>query len=99
MWTSAILAGKRDSRRDSTTGFSENAVVTEIIKLSNDLSLITLGSDEGLTSFNKNSRVNFSGEKSEMKLGVSIFFETTQNTFKWNLFYVVVLVLESKGLQ
>jgi len=29
------FAGKRDSRRHSTSGFSENAVVTEIIKLSN----------------------------------------------------------------
>ena len=26
-WTSVILAGKRDSRRHSTTGFSENVVV------------------------------------------------------------------------
>ena len=29
-WASVILAGKRDSRRHSTTGFSENVVVAEI---------------------------------------------------------------------
>ena len=28
-WTSVILAGKRDSRHHSTTGFSENVEVTE----------------------------------------------------------------------
>ena len=28
-WTSVILAGKRDSRRYSTTGFNENVVVAE----------------------------------------------------------------------
>ena len=29
-WTSVILAGKRDSRRHSTTSFRKNVVVTEI---------------------------------------------------------------------
>ena len=54
-----------------------------------------LRSGEGLTSFNKNNRANFSAEKkSEMKLsGVSIFLE-----LKSNVVLVVVLVLESKGL-
>ena len=28
-WTSVILAGKRDSRRHSTTSFSENVVMAE----------------------------------------------------------------------
>ena len=28
-WTSVILAGKRDNRRHSTTGFSENVVMAK----------------------------------------------------------------------
>ena len=39
-------------------------------------SFIILRSGEGLTSYNKKNRANFSGEKTEMKLfGVSIFLE------------------------
>ena len=33
-WANVILAGKRDSRRHSTTSFSGNVVVAETLKLS-----------------------------------------------------------------
>ena len=42
-------------------GVSENLVAT-------DTRFIILHSGEGLTSFNKNYRANFSGEKTTMKL-------------------------------
>ena len=46
------------------TGFGESVVVTEIRELYNVYrSFIILRSKEGLTSFNKNNFVNFSGEK------------------------------------
>ena len=41
-WTSVILAGKRGSRRHSTTSFSENVVVAEWNKVSNFRSLVIL---------------------------------------------------------
>ena len=53
-WTSVILAGKPDSRRHSTTGFSE---------LSNVRSFIILRSRVGLTSFNTDNSAIFSNEK------------------------------------
>ena len=70
--TTVISAGKRDGRRHSTTSFSENVVVAKTSY--RNVRSYHLRSGEGLTSFNKNNRANFSGEKSEMKLsGVSIF--------------------------
>ena len=46
------------------TGFGESVVVTETRELYNVYrSFIILRSKEGLTSFNKNNFVNFSGEK------------------------------------
>ena len=55
-----ILAGKRDSRRRFTTGFSENVKVTEK-KLSNVRSLsFSIGIDR---SFYENIRANFSDEQ------------------------------------
>ena len=74
--TNIISAGKRESRRHSATSFSENVVVAKrsyrIVR-----SFIILRSGESLTSFNRNNRANFSGEKkSAMKLsGESIFLE------------------------
>ena len=50
----------------STRGVGENVVAMET-------RFIILHSGEGLTSFNKNNRANFSGEKNTMKLpGMSI---------------------------
>ena len=56
-----ILAGKRDSRRRFTTGFSENVKVTE--KSYQMLEVYHVRSGEGLTSFNENIRSNFSDEQ------------------------------------
>ena len=58
-WTSVILAGKRVSRHHSTTGFSENFVVTE----TTFQFAIILRPGQGLTSFNQNNRVNYCGKK------------------------------------
>ena len=62
-WTSVILAGKRDNRRHSPTGFSEN----ELLNVRN---FIILWSREGLTSFSIKNRTDLFGEKSTMKLSV-----------------------------
>ena len=53
-WTRVILAGKRDNRHHSTTGFSENVEVTETSYKMLE-SFISLRSEEGLASFNKNN--------------------------------------------
>ena len=54
------------------TGFGESVVVTEARELSNVYrSFIILRSKEGLTSFNKNNFVNFSGEKKKSKSKLS----------------------------
>ena len=57
-------------------------------------SFIILGLGEGVTSFDKNNRANFSGGKTEYNgafRGINIFKNTRKN-FKLNL----VLVLEFK---
>ena len=59
---SVILAGKRDSRRHSTTSFSENSR-SGGNKVSNARSFMILRSGEGSTSFINYHRANFSGEK------------------------------------
>ena len=59
-WTSVVLAGKRDSRRHSTTSFSENVVVAET-SYQNVRSFIVLQTVEGLTS-NKGKSANVSCE-------------------------------------
>ena len=60
--TSVILAGKSGSRRHSTTSFSENVEVAETsYQMLQVLSLF--GSGEGVTSFTKGNRANFSSEK------------------------------------
>ena len=70
--TSVILAGKRGSRRHSTTSFSESRSGGN--KLSNARSFIILLLGEGLTSFSINNATNFVGEKSKMKLSGLFFF-------------------------
>ena len=77
-----ILAGKRDSRRRSTTGFSENVVVTETRYQNNVRRFIILISGEGFTSFNKNKRVNlFCWKKVKRSFpGVYIFLENAKNS-------------------
>ena len=57
--TSVILAGKRDSRRHSTTSFSENVLVAETVVIS----FIILRKGEGLTSFHEDNSAHSFGEK------------------------------------
>ena len=67
------MAGKRDSRRHSTTGLSENdqrECRSGGNKLTDVRSFIILRSGEGLTSFSINNRTSFFGEKRTMKLSV-----------------------------
>ena len=60
---------------------------------------IILRSGEGLTSFNKNNRANFSGEKKGNEAFRGIYFlRICEKYLKSNVVLVVVLVLESKGL-
>ena len=62
-WTSVIWAGKRDSRRHSTTSFSANVVCwwrEQVIKC---MKFHDLPSGEGLTSFRINNRANFFSER------------------------------------
>ena len=66
-WANVILAGKRGSRRHSTTSFSENVVVA-------GTSSIILWPGKGLTVSNKNDRTYFSGEK-QYNEGLNIFRE------------------------
>ena len=79
--TSVILAGKRYSRRHSTTDF------------------IIFCLEEGLTSFNKNNRANFCGEKKKKKRnnkafwGDDIFWEYSKK-----LCPLVVIVNEWTGV-
>ena len=63
-------------------------------------SCIILQSGESSTSFNKNDRVYFSGEKkwNETIQGIH-FFENTRKNFKSNLILKVFLILRSQGLQ
>ena len=57
------LAGKRNSRRHSSTGLNENIAVAEKSYQMLEVLLIILRCGEGLTSFSKNNHVNFSTEK------------------------------------
>ena len=68
-WTIVILAGKRDSRRHSTTNLSGREL-----------------SFRSITSFNKNSRFNFSGEKIVKWSFMGVyFFKKKKKNFKSNL--------------
>ena len=66
-WTSVILAGKRGSRRHSTTSFRVNVVVA-------GTSSNILWPGKGETVSNKNNRTYFSGEK-QYNEGLTIFRE------------------------
>jgi len=66
------FGGKRDRRRHSSTSFDKTFTVTET---SYQMLTADRKTEEGLTSFNKYSHVNFSGEKkkNETFRGVSLF--------------------------
>ena len=51
--TSVILAGKRDSRRHSTTNFAENVVVTKTSYQMLEAKFYYFRLEEGLNSLNK----------------------------------------------
>ena len=65
---SSFFAGKSDSRRHSTTGFSENVVVTGTSLVINWKKFYQLAIGEDLTSFSINNCSNISGEKKERKM-------------------------------
>ena len=52
-WTSVILAAKRDSRRHSTTSFTENVVVTKTSYQMLEAKFYYFPSGKGLNSLNK----------------------------------------------
>ena len=55
------MAGKDDSHRHSSSSISENVAVVETSYLT-VTSFIILRSGEGLTSFNRDNSVDFSGD-------------------------------------
>ena len=91
VYTSVILAGKRDSRRHSTTRFSENVA-------DKWRSFIILRSGEDLTSFNKDNCSDVSSKKrwNEAFRECLFFLRICENTS--NVILVVVLIFESKRL-
>ena len=94
-----IFAGKSDSRRHSTTGFSENVVVTGTSLVINWKKFYQLAIGEDLTSFSINNCSNISGEKKKGKwieLSGAPYSENTPGNIKLSL--ILVLVLKSKAL-
>ena len=61
-WTSVILAGKRGSRRHSTTSLSENVEVAETSSRRVEV-LSFCDRERALTSFTKGNSANFSSEE------------------------------------
>ena len=61
-WTSVILAGKRGSRRHSTTSLSENVEVAETSSRGIEV-LSFCDRERALTSFTKGNSANFSSEE------------------------------------
>ena len=73
---SVILAGKSDSRRHFTTGFSKSGGN----KLLNVRSFIILQKGEGLTSFSIDNRADIYVKKSKKKISGVSFFRTRAKT-------------------
>ena len=65
------MAGKRESRRNSVTGFSERRRIDE---MTNVRSFIILQSGEGLSFSNINNRATFLCEKKKRTIKCSGFF-------------------------
>ena len=63
MWTSVILAGKRDSSRHSTTSSGANVVCWWREQVIECTKFHDLPSGEGLTSFSINNRASFFSER------------------------------------
>ena len=97
-WTSVILAGKRDSRRESTMGFWRECD-SEENKSSAVRRFMILCSGKGLISFNKDNRVTSLVKKKYNKaFGGVDFLRIRQKSWKLNLVLAAVLVLETEGL-
>lgn len=91
MWTSVILAGRRDSRPHSTAIFCKNVVVTEESKL---VRCFVIQSREGLKSVNKKSTaLTFLVRKAKWTFMRFFFIENKRikTFFQSNLVLVVVL--------
>ena len=93
-WTSVILAGKRGSRRHSTTSFSESVVVAGTSYQMLEV-LAFCNRERAQPPSMTITVLTFLVKKSTIKNSrVSIF----RKNFKSNLVLVVVLVVESKAL-
>ena len=93
------MAGKRGSRRHSTTSFSENVVVAGTSYEMLEVLAFCNWERAHATSFNNDNSANFFGEKKYNEEFRDVYFLTTrQKNFKRNLILVVVLFRESKGL-
>ena len=87
------FGGKRDSHRHDIL------VASHGNKLWNIRRFIILQSGDGLTSFNKDKRYDFSGgRKVQSSLPWCLFFENTRKNLKSNPVLVVILFLKSKAL-
>ena len=73
----AIWAGSRDSRRHSTSSFSENVVVVETTYQMLEVLLLQVRLGDGLTSSIENNNANFSGEISASKLSGMSFIRVS----------------------
>ena len=89
------MAAKRDSRRHSTSSFSDNVVLWD--KSYSVIGFIISRLADSLTSSNQDNTAN--SKRCTMSYPGCLLFENTrEKNFKLNLVLVVVLVLESKGL-
>ena len=70
------MAGKRGSRRHSTTRFSESVEVAETRYQNNVRSFSIVQSGEGITSFNNDNSANVSGEKKYNEEFRGVYFLT-----------------------
>ena len=78
------MAGKRGSRRHSTTSFSAN-VAGGKNKISNVTSFIIFPWGKRVTSFTKGNSANFSSENGKKKLsGESIFRENNSSQISYS---------------
>jgi len=95
----SFWAGKRGSRRHSTTRFSENVEVAEtsLYQMLNVLSFCDLQRVQPPSL--KVTVLTFLVKNGKMKLSKGVYIlRIREKAFKLNLVLVVVLVLESKGL-
>ena len=91
------MAGKRGSRRHSTTSFNKSVVAAGTRYQM--LEVLAFWNWERAQPPSKTITVlTFLVKKNTMKNSGNLFLENTRKNFESNLVLVVILVLESKGL-